>query len=144
MTLLDLGVRERIPDGVLKVADTGFMMAMHVVTFLVTATLPYGVLTGDLAVADAAQVGAVLYGITAGCHLVGLVRGSSEMREAGSVTTVALVVYTACGVGAALAPSPGDTMMFYVGIAFAGFLAFRPEWLATRLGFEQSGEEVAV
>lgn len=145
MTALDhvRAVRERIPGRVFDLADTAFTVVLYAIVFIIMAAIPYGVLTGDLSVTDAVTVGCVIYGIPTLCYVVGRIRGDSEMIEAGAVVVVKLVVYTVLGVGAAVAPSPVNTVVFYAGIAVAGILVVKYDLLASRLGFETAGEEVA-
>jgi O-antigen/teichoic acid export membrane protein len=145
VTLLDLGVRERIPDCVERALEIGLKLVgvgLNVLLFLLGAAVTYGYATGDLSLSVTMALYAAFVGVMAVFYVTGRMRGDEEQRVAALVTAGEFAVYGGFGVGIALLPSPVNQLVAWIGIVLAALVVVHYEWLTTRLGFEKVGEEV--
>jgi hypothetical protein len=149
--MTDLDVRGRLPDRYRPALDTAGAIVETVVgvvlqcaMFVIVAALPFGVLTGDLAVSSAATVFGVMIGSTV------LTYGVSRLID-GDLEPVTMVlvlaeiaVYSVLGVGIAVLPTVGEALLFYGGLTLAALVYLRQEWFMARLGFESTGSDPEV
>jgi len=147
VTLRNLDVRDRLPDRVergLDIAETLVGVVLNIVLFFIGAAVSYGYATGELPLSTAMWLVATFIGVMAVFYVVGRIRGDDDQQVAALVTAGEFLVYGAFGVGIALLPSPANQFVSWVGVALAGLVYIRYDWLTVRLGFEAAEEDVEV
>ncbi|NEU56753.1 hypothetical protein [Halorussus sp. MSC15.2] len=146
MTMLDLDVRDRLPeraDRALDVAEVVVGVVLNVALYLLGAATTFGYATGELSLSAATWISVGFVGIMTVFYVAGRIRGDDEQEAAALVTGGEFLVYGAVGVGIALLPSPASEVLWWAGVVLAGLFYVRYEWVTARLGFEGTGEEVA-